>query len=308
MAKIVWIVGASFSGTSLLNLLLDTQPTIRGLGEGSQVYRRGTWGPQETVHVSGGPCALCRSTVDECQLYRNYTGQPFYRFNLDHYRCNVLIDSSKSVDMFRVKPFEPDHRYLVIMMSKSPPEAVYSFKQHAKWDHWDAESKKYGAVPAGLNFYIRTYRNYLNELSQIATPPPVICVQYAQLVTKPVRAIERLCSILEEPFDDGRLTARWWETDTHILGGNPAVVAQVVQDDQFAFAIPRDRYLDGKYEGRAGQIFYDSAWQRDRTFLEECFGAMNERRSELRALLPRIGHDFEDVMDDLERLRSSTSN
>jgi hypothetical protein len=308
MEKVVWIVGASFSGSSLLNLLLDTQPTVRGLGEGSQVYRRGTWGKRNVVHVSGGPCALCRSTVDECGLYKNYHGEPFYRFNFDHYGCNLLVDSSKSVDMFCVKPREAEFGYTIVLISKSPPEAVQSPRLHAKWDHWDAHAKQVASVEHALSFYIATYRDYLLELAQLKMSAPIVCVQYAQLARNPMRSIERLCNVVDEPFDTQRLADRWWETDTHVLGGNPAVVAQIAQDDSLAFAVPRDRYLDGKYDKREGQIFYDASWQRDLGFLEACFIAMNERRSELCELLPRLGYDFDSLMEEIKLFKCALSS
>jgi hypothetical protein len=301
LAKVVWIIGASFSGSSLLNLLLDSQPTIRGIGEGSQVYRRGPSGERRPTDLAGGPCALCRSIVEECSLYKSYSGGPFYRFNFEHYQCNVLIDSSKSTRMFQAKPLEPEYNYQFILLSKSPPEAVYSWRLHAQWDHWDLACQQLASIPAALDFYISNYRDYLSALDQLKAAR-IICVQYSQLVADPSELIERLCSILEEPFDVGRLAGRWWETDTHILGGNPAVVAQIVRDNEFAFAVPPDRYLNGKYKDRAGQIFYDSSWQRDRLFLAACLEAITERRADLRDLLPRLGYCLEVVVEEMERL------
>lgn len=298
--KVAWIIGTSFCGSSLLNLLLDSQPTIRGLGEGTQVYFRNPDPAARLQRLAGGPCARCKSTVAQCELYRQYQDQPFYQFNFDHYGCRVLVDSSKAPRMLRTKPFEPSFRYFAIVLSKTPHEAAYSWRQHARWDTWSRGAAELASVEAGFQEYLWRYGTYLE---QVGSPPVfgLVHVRYADVACAPGDTIRRLCEFLDEPFCAARLAGDWRATDTHVLGGNPAIVAQISGDDGLAFVIPPSLYLDGKYADKAGKIFYDQAWRRDAEFLEACRREYRRREPQLRQLLPRLGYEFDALLDDLER-------
>src|SRR5208282_303839 len=110
MRKVAFIAGTAYCGSSLLNLLLDTQaPAIRGLGERSQ-----------TDGEAGGPCVVCNSSLKDCRLYSQWNGRGFYEFNFNHYDCGTLVDSSKRTNMLlQGMGREPDFKYYVLHMSKT---------------------------------------------------------------------------------------------------------------------------------------------------------------------------------------------
>ena len=299
MEKVVWIVGASYSGSSLLNLLLDTQPGFRGMGEGAQVYYRPPRGEVEFPRLAGGPCARCKSTVRECELYSRYHGGPFYRFNFDRYDCRVLVDSSKSVRMLTQKPTERSFQYRAIIISKAPHEAVYSLYKHAHWDRWSRGGRAFADVEAGMRFYLNIHQRHLRDLCQLDFTVESLAVRYRDVAANTGEELSKICDFLDEPFSGDRLNDEWWRTDTHVLGGNPAMVAQVSRDEGLAFAVPVDRYLEGKYQDKMGKIFVDTAWKEDRSFIAECRKSYARNQAELWRLLPALGYDLEAEWSDL---------
>jgi len=285
--KVVWIVGMAYSGSSLLNILLDTQPTIRAIGEGAQVYRPG---------MAGGPCARCRDTCDQCTLYSRYNGGPFYQFNFNRYGsgCNVLVDSSKSSRTFLDKPFEESFRYFVVLLSKTPHEAAYSLLQHGKWDYWHPDT-----INTDVSKCFESYRNvYLSHFGNLAQlgMTEFLRVRFRDIAADRIAAVKRICDFVEEPFSEERLRADWWTTDTHVLGGNPAILAQVSGDDSLAYPCEPDEYLNGKYIHRTSTIFLDDAWRQDRAFVQECRREYKRRRREFDKLLHKLNHGSVDDM------------
>ena len=125
-------------------------------------------------------------------------------------------------------------------------------------------------------------------------------MHYADLARDPVQTVHRVCALLDEPYATERLSGDWRQTDTHILGGNPAIIAQVSGDDGLAFAVPPARYLDGKYADKAGQIFYDERWRQDTAFVEDCRREYRRREADLRPLLERLGYEFDVLVAELD--------
>ena len=285
--KVLYISSLAFSGSSVLNLLLDTQPTMRGVGEGAQVFSK---------RSSGGPCAQCKSTVADCALYGQWSGEPFYRFNFQHYACRVLVDASKSPAHLSDKPLEDDYAHHVLMLSKLPHEAAYSMLKHAQYDHWSDDRNR--TPRKCFETYIAIYTNYLRRFRQMHLP--IRNVHYRELVTARRKVIGDICHWIDEPFDDERLTGAWWETDTHVLGGNPAVIAQVSGDDALAFTVDPAVYLDGKYKDKRGQLFVDRSWRGDKAFIAHCEKQYKSHEVELDNVLAQLGYPpIESMLEDL---------
>jgi hypothetical protein len=277
MKKVAYIAGTAYCGSSLLNILLDTQaPAIRGLGERSQ-----------TDGEMGGPCVVCNSAVKQCRLYSQWDGNNFYQFNFDHYGSSTLVDSSKRTNMLlQAMAREPHFDYYVLHMSKSPHAAAYSIMKHWEHDSWDrplTESKR--DILEAFTVWIETNQLYIDELELYGDGVKAIkSIQYDALVGNPAGVVEEICQWLGEPFDLARLE-NWQAPTTHILGGNPAILMQVLGEK----VLPDD-YLGGKYAEKQGKIFADEAWKRDTTFVSGAIEAYQRLSRKLNPVLAALGY------------------
>ena len=124
MAGMIGILGTSFSGSTVLNLMLGAHPEIYAGGELSAlILSRG----QESV----AGCSACgfscpywderaRSSVTTANLYREVTRI---------FRKNWLVDSSKSIDWFNVVLSSAEHRRVTpsyVLMVKHPIRYIAS--------------------------------------------------------------------------------------------------------------------------------------------------------------------------------------
>lgn len=288
--RVVWIVGQAYCGSTLLNLLLNTQPRVAGIGEGWQVWRSGR---------TDAPCTRCLRPVNDCDFYRDWQGGPFYHYCLDRYRAHVVVDASKSAEWLLAKPFEPAYEHRVIVLSKAPHEAAWSLIQHARHDTWDPEwegnlsrfrGPLAGAVDLAYGSYFAEYREHLQCLHTAAQicNTAIRAVTYRDLATRPEGVIAELCDWIGVQFSVDALRADLWRTQTHIVGGNPAILSEVTQD---ALPVPCDRsiYLGGKYPARRGRIEYDDTWTEQAGFLAECRSAYRRWSEPLGWLLPQLG-------------------
>ncbi len=277
MKKVAFVAGTAFCGSSLLNILLDTQaPAMRGLGESSQIDSE-----------QGGPCAVCNSTVGECRLYSRWDGRDFYAFNFDHYGCSTLIDSSKRTNLLLQRMAgEPQFKYFVLHMSKTPHAAAYSIMKHWEHDSWDMpllESKR--DIAEAFNVWIETNRLYIDELELYGGKVEgVKSIHYDALAGDPSAVVGDICQWLGEEFEPNRLQ-NWQSPTTHILGGNPGVLMQVLGEK----ALP-ENYLGGKYAEKKGKIFADEAWRRDSVFLSGAIDAYKRLSKKLNPVLAALGY------------------
>ncbi|MGO9109327.1 MAG: hypothetical protein ACLP9L_08850 [Thermoguttaceae bacterium] len=290
MKKVAFIAGTAYCGSSLLNILLDTQaPAIRGLGERSQ-----------TDGEMGGPCVVCNSEVKDCRLYSQWDGKDFYEFNFNHYGCSTLIDSSKRTNiLLEGMAREPQFKYYVLHMSKTPHAAAYSIMKHWEHDSWDVpltESKR--DIIDAFNVWIETNRLYIDELELFGeNVKGVKSIQYDALVRNPAAVIEEICQWLGEPFNLERLQ-NWQSPTTHILGGNPGVLMQVLGEK----ALP-DNYLGGKYAEKRGKIFADEAWRRDTAFLFSAVEAYKRLSRKLNPVLAALQYgNSKQIMHECQQL------
>ena len=301
MKKVAFVAGTAFCGSSLLNILLDTQaPAIRGLGEQTQVAGEG-----------GGPCVVCKGMVDECQFYRQWNGKDFYEFNFNHYGCSTLIDSSKRTNMLlQGMAREPQFRYYVLHMSKTPHAAAYSIMKHWQHDYWDlplSDAKR--DIAGAFRVWIETNRLYIDELrgSNLEGRKPV---HYDSLARNPSVVVEEICQWLGEPFNPERLQ-NWRSPTTHILGGNPAILMQVLGD--FPTVLGRevvpDIYLDGKYAQKKGKIFTDEVWKGDECFLKSVIATYEQLSRELDPVLASLEYgDSGQMIGECKRILRENSS
>lgn len=255
---IVFILGTSYSGSSLLNSLFDAQPRTRGLGEAVHLLQRPTdaW------------CGGCECPVGDCRLQAKIDDKRFYESVFEAYpNAQVLVNSSKHWGQcFRSMPVPTQsYRLKMVVLSKAMAAFAHSYAAHESCS-WDQ------AFEVWVDFYTQLLRNLDGALNAQpdATPQNVLAtrltdhdiayVTYRDLALHTDATIGRLCSQLQLPFDPDYRN-QLWRGDTCSIGGNNAIYAQRSQNAVF-FQAPQE-YLGGKYYGRQGAVFYDDAWVRE---------------------------------------------
>ncbi len=277
---IALIVAPAYSGSSLLNLLLDSQERVRGLGEAIHL-RLGT---------VDATCALCGRPVPGCPAYQAVDRDHFYRSLFDFYGdCDVLADSSKSLAAWVGRHrFEGEFEYRVLLLSKAPHEFAHSWIGHHRQE----------TVAAGFQTYLDFYARELSLLAGQRWFKPWHCLRitYYELAVRTQAVLQRLCEFLDIP----RPRMPSWQTDTHIINGNWMVAAQIREErDLFASS---GWYLGGKYVGKFQRVFYDDQWQTNKDFIETCLGIYEQRSDELDRLLTDLRQrDSRQQMSVLER-------
>lgn len=279
---VLHILSTSYSGSSLLTLLLDSQPGVRGLGEAVHLAE----------HSLSAMCLRCRVPAADCELGRIISGDAFYGPIFDYYGSPtaVLVDASKSLwsSLLRHRS-EPDLDHQCILLSKAPHEFAASWLGH----HPEA------SVDDAFRLYLDFYEAELEFLWNVCgvAPDGVTTVTYREFARQPDAILQSLCRfvrIAAKPLAD----CRWWDCDSHVIGGNWLVNAQVTGfDETLQQAPPRDRI---RYQGREHSLFYDESWKADQKFLQRCLAAYGQLNSSLNPVLRELGQPpaellFQDV-------------
>lgn len=283
---VAYILGTSFSGSSLLNCLLDSQPGMRGLGEAVHFLNSETtaW------------CAACRSSVLDCTTRAQIDRRRFYESLFQRYPdAHLLVNSSKTWKLcFWASPLPPRHvESKIIVLSKSPHAFAHSYAVHYECDYETA-------FRTWVEVYSRLYERLCEACifgERVVDPQrpwptisstDVLVLTYQQVARRTATTIRRTCDFLGRPFSPEGL-CNIWESDTCTIGGNTAIYAQRVDDTNF-FQHNSD-YLAGKYAGRERQIFVDDCWRRSRKLIDTCAELYRAQPPRTRKLIQWLGHD-----------------
>lgn len=270
---LIQVCGMHFSGSSILNLLLNTQPGIRGCGELYHIYEG-----------ENGFCS-CGVTLDQCSFYQAMDPEKVYETCLHKYGCRAIVDTSKASD--RMEKRIPDGwDSIAVSLSKEPHAWLYSHLSHLP-----GEKRSMSEL---LCTYLWSYRCFMEAYDKAGRK--MVSVTYKEVIQDTAVVIERICAQVTKQFDRSALE-RWWETDAHIAGGNAMVLVQVRSSEEYFVK-------KGKYQGKMHQLFLDEAWKQDKKFIGECIDAYSSiDMPHPDSVLQRLGHpDIQHMKQDLETL------
>jgi hypothetical protein len=271
MKRVVRIMGTAYSGSTLLNHLLDVQPGVRGISEAYHWFN-----PQSVAY-----CPKCEGPLKQCEMYKYKDDQQIWKhlFEEQYPDDDVIVDTSKHPGLlWRRIPAVPDeYRCQVIVLSKMPHEFSYSYIKHNPDDEVGRAMLLWlGCYDAGLKFleagldHTRKHAAHYNVPKLSARD---ICkVSYRELALDHVGTVRRICDQLDLPFDE-EATKNPWDvpTDTCMVGGNNAVYAQRTKNEEFFRAEGAHMgYLDDKYRGKQGVVFLDEQWRKDGRYRKIC--------------------------------------
>jgi hypothetical protein len=278
------ITGSAYSGSTLLTALLDRHPAVEALGEAQKMYRH--------AHGRRSVCWECKTPISDCEHWSRWDGeQPFYQFAAAHSTCDVLLDSTKDPTLM-LEQWHKANRYpakaVAVFLSKSPLEQIGSYQRHHGWrlpaeipEPWTAEQCVEEWICINYWFFGFLMQNRI----------PLEFVTYADL-TKDTDAV--LVRVLNALGVDPHATGHG--SPSHVISGNPAVIADVTGDEVGFADAGRENYLDGKYAGRPArlEVAYDDTWEEMPTEFRQRVDAELDRRSdEVGPLLQLLGHSNE---------------
>lgn len=307
MKKIVRILGTAFSGSTLLNHLLDAQPGVRGISEAYHWFN-----PKTDAY-----CPKCEGPLKGCHMDKYRDDQDFWKhmFEEVYPKDEVICDTSKHPGiLWRHIPMVPEE-YLcqVIILSKNPHEFAWSYLGHSPGDEVGKAMLLWlGCYDLGLKF-INAGLDHTRHREDHWRVPRLsardICkVSYRELALDHVGTVRRICEQLRLPFDEEATKNPWAvPTDTCMVGGNNAVYAQRVNSQEFFNCEGKHLgYLDDKYKNKQGVVFLDEQWRSDGRFKKLCreyYQIRNVLYEPMDAVAKNIGYDrgCEGFVEDLAK-------
>lgn len=290
-----YVIGAAYSGTTLFNALIDTQPRVRGIGEAIRHIRRG---PR-----SRDPwCASCNQPVDKCNRKPQVHGSNIHEAFFERYQdTDVLVDISKSwSNCFRWQ--QTSYPIKIISMTKWPHAFAWSQLNHYRRrgeertteECFEAWILAYESAEMMYNLHSSWGNRRSLQLGKSYTypilhPDNFLEIAYHELVTDTAGTMRRACDFLGVEFDPDALGNWWKPTSTCTVGGNQAIYAQRNNGTFFADVEESRKYLAGKYIGKRGAIFADTSWLHDDVFIGEARESYVTNRKRLRRLVQLFG-------------------
>ncbi|HVV99137.1 MAG TPA: hypothetical protein VHB77_02285 [Planctomycetaceae bacterium] len=209
MRTLINVCGPSFSGTTILDLMLGNAPDAFACGEIVNWYR-----PRYEAH------RLCNCSCGEpgCMLQRLVRQVPERRFHetvYERFGVDVIADSSKRfpwvIDTHRwgrAKGF----RVVNLLLWKDPLAQGLS--------HWKRGKPLLNARLHFLRYYQRFF----------TIGVPYRAIDLEQLTDNPSDGLRQICDAIGIEYTPGR--ERFWEKQHHQLFGNPQVRNELGQNKQ----------------------------------------------------------------------------
>ena len=286
MKTVLQILSAAYSGSTLLDALLDSQPGVVGLGEVAQLWE------EKPPGIRRGPCHLCIEDAGRCSFWKDWHS-PLNPFDYAFDRCpeaTVAVDSSKQP--VRLTPVPREYLLRKVILVKTPHEWAASVRAH------DLEE---GRAATSFEDCFFHWKNLQTQNVRYCEGHGFL-IRYCDLTQRPSEVLAALCLWAGVVFDPEPLAnGSFWNRRSHALGGNPAVIDQL-NDQTLEMKSGRRGWLGGKYllDQRWRKIHYDDAWVHDLELRQECERLYRAGDARLDDLLARLG--FGGALEMAERL------
>lgn len=236
--KIILIGGTSYSGSTMLDMILGNDPNGFSAGE-----YRGFLMPRKMRHYN--TTFISKEAENLWSLVKRNSLKNIYKTIFSEYRnVKFIVDSSKhplwikQMETIAIKQgFDVKH----VLLWKTPEEFAYSCYKRKKLKNWDNSWKKY-------------YRLYFSIFNNFTI------VSYSKLV-KDEAYLKEICYLLDIPYFNSK--REFWQKKSFTLGGNRSAKMHLYNKDSEAFrksagsliedSIDRDLNIQKKYQ----QIYYE---------------------------------------------------
>lgn len=272
MKTVVHVLSAAFSGSTLLDALLDSQPQVAGLGEVAQLWE------EKPPGIRRGPCHICGTDASACSFWSDLGAANPYAFALEKTGAGVLVDTSKQPSRLTTVP--PQLVVKPVMLVKTPHE-------------WAASVRAHDRMRGELTSVEECFFHWTNLQGEILhhCREGGFLIRYGDLTRRPESVLAAFCLWAGIPFDPAPVrSGSFWHRKSHALAGNPAVIDQS-NDRQLEMAGGRADWLGGKYQPpeRWRRICYDDSWTSDLELRSECERHYRDATPRLRSFLNRLG-------------------
>lgn len=211
---VINIYGMSYSGSTLLNFMLDCVPGVYGGGELHWLH---------TQHSSESAYkAHCTNCKDECDIWtpercENVPESDFYQFIQKITGASVIVDTSKIISWFdtRAKANELNvtpHNFLLV---KHPFRHLASLVINQK-------NESASQREAGLKKAIGVFSSYYREVLRYLSPTHENIIQYEELVRNNIETINRILVKTGQQHQESTLNC--FAKEHHQIAGNGGTI------------------------------------------------------------------------------------
>lgn len=192
MARLIGIIGTSFCGSTLLDMVLNTHPEMIGVGEFYKVTDL-YWDPSRSVSKVGCSCGNCPLVpISEFPIAGTHAHETV------SLRAGVpwVVDSSKLPGYFKKLDdvWSPDRAFYILLL-KEPPQAIASMVKHLHGDapDWNPHMK---ASPVGDQISEVWCRSYQRAYAFVQGHDHMI-LPYSDFVRYSAKVMSRIAEALD---------------------------------------------------------------------------------------------------------------
>ena len=210
--KVIFVGGASYSGTTLLDMMLSNNPDGFSCGELIGIFY-----PRRRHHIE----YLCGCGKPDCRVWPSAISlgpSPVYKRIFEQFpNVRYIVDSSKDPGWIRRRAADLHVQGIGVthvLIWKAPRAFQESWIKRTRPAAWLRAWSHYHLVYAAL------IKNWFS-------------ISYSDLVNRP-DALKLLCERLGIPFHEGQ--ARYWEKVQHTLFGNSSAKVHLYGKDSAAYS------------------------------------------------------------------------
>jgi hypothetical protein len=244
MKKVILIGGTSFSGSTLLDLMLSNTPEGFSCGEVSALFYKAY-----PHHIN----PRCGCGNPECRLWKEYERvgpkhlyESIFQDNPD---LDYIVDSSKDVLWIKQQmkyAVKRDYSVENLLIWKTPEEFALSCMKRDRLQKWEKE-------------WIGYHKRYFSVVGS-----DLITVKYYDIAKQPKHILPGLCRKVGLPFTDGQ--EHYWTKKHHLLFGSASTRIHLYPENHPEYArlkevmTKRRRFRESKvhYGDLHRMIFYDN--------------------------------------------------
>lgn len=204
------------------------------------------------INSAGTKLQTCYQCINNCTFYDGIKKEELFDIIQEKYGCVWMIDTSKNVAHYQQYPHAKK-----LVLYKFPHEHADSCQNH---HNWTVEQS-----------FINWIDNY--DLIRRNIGDEWLTMAYKNL--SPIK----ICNWLGISAKQKR--QNWWQTDTHILGGNTSVLCQTRQEFRVDHTHPKYQ----KWE----VVFLDDYWRKDNQLKKDCRAVYRNYQNKLKPIIEELG-------------------
>jgi hypothetical protein len=210
--RVIFVGGASYSGTTLLDLMLASGPGVFSVGELGDLFH-----PSKPHHIN----SACGCGDTNCALWREIRSEGsdhvYERLFQRYPEVRCIVDSTKDVLWIKEQSKRLTGKGIHtrnVLIWKTPLEFAASMVKRGITEDWEREWRSY-------------HRLYF---SLIERP---VSAKYSSLAANPAATLRTICQAIGLPYFQGK--EDYWNYKHHSLFGSPSAKIHLYAKDSDAY-------------------------------------------------------------------------